>query len=121
MISRSVASQVAATTGYREKGFVQGLVAGISFAERLSAEQRRALLNEAVRAMRAKGDEAKLRERWERGYTAYDIIDLSVALAPRVNEILEEARKSEELRQAAEEWEKFKKYGPLMPLAPLFE
>ncbi|MNN99809.1 hypothetical protein D3C81_2195500 [compost metagenome] len=64
MISRSVASQVAATTGYREKGFVQGLVAGISFAERLSAEQRRALLNEAVRAMRAKGDEAKLRERW---------------------------------------------------------
>lgn len=121
VISRSVASQVAATTGYREKGFVQGLVAGISFAERLSAEQRRALLNEAVRAMRAKGDEAKLRERWERGYTAYDIIDLSVALAPRVNEILEEARKSEELRQAAEEWEKFKKYGPLMPLAPLFE
>ncbi|KRC85933.1 hypothetical protein ASE30_02980 [Achromobacter sp. Root83] len=121
VISRSVASQVAATTGYREKGFVQGLVAGISFAERLSADQRKALLKEATRAMRAKGDDMTLRERWERGYTAYDIIDLSAALAPRITEILEEAQKNEELRQAAENWKKFKKYGPLMPLAPLFE
>ncbi|MNS86065.1 hypothetical protein D3C72_1199510 [compost metagenome] len=121
VISRSVASQVAATTGYREKGFVQGLVAGISFAERLSADQRKALLKEAGRAMRAKGDDMSLRERWERGYTAYDIIDLSAALAPRITEILEEAQKNEELRQAAENWKKFKKYGPLMPLAPLFE
>lgn len=121
VISRSVASEVAATTGYREKGVVQGLVAGISFAERLNAEQRKALLKEATRAMRAKGDDVTLRARWERGYTAYDIIDLSVALAPRIDEILEEARKNEELRQAAENWEKLKKYGPLMPLAPLFE
>ena len=65
--------------------------------------------------------EEQLRARWERGYTAYDIIDLSVALAPRIDEILEEARKNEALRQAAEDWEKLKKYGPLMPLAPLFE
>ncbi len=121
VVSRSVASEVSATTGYREKGFVQGLVAGISFAERLSADQRKALLKEATRALRAKGDDMTLRARWERGYTAYDIIDLSVALAPRVKEILEEAQKNEELRQAAEEWRKFKKYGPLMPLAPLFE
>lgn len=121
VISRSVASEVAATTGYREKGVVQGLVAGISFAERLNADQRKALLKEGTRAMRAKGDDVTLRARWERGYTAYDIIDLSVALAPRIDEILEEARKNEELRQAAENWEKLKKYGPLMPLAPLFE
>lgn len=121
VIGRSVASEVAATTGYREKGVVQGLVAGISFAERLNADQRKALLKEATRAMRAKGDDVTLRARWERGYTAYDIIDLSVALAPRIDEILEEARKNEELRQAAEEWEKLKKYGPLLPLAPLFE
>ncbi|EHK63462.1 DUF4157 domain-containing protein [Achromobacter arsenitoxydans] len=121
VISRSVASHVAATTGYREKGFVQGLVAGISFAERLSAEQRKAMIKETTRAMRAKGDDMTLRARWERGYTANDIIDMSVALAPRVAEILEEAQKNEELRQAAETWRKFKKYGPLMPLAPLFE
>ncbi|WP_158685878.1 DUF4157 domain-containing protein [Achromobacter spanius] len=121
VISRSVASEVAATTGYREKGVVQGLVAGISFAERLNADQRKALLKEATRAMRAKGDDVTLRARWERGYTAYDIIDLSVALAPRIDEILEEARKNEELRQAAEAQENFKKYGPLMALAPLFE
>jgi len=121
VISRSVASEVAATTGYREKGVVQGLVAGISFAERLNADQRKAMLKEGTRAMRAKGDDMTLRARWERGYTAYDIIDLSVALAPRIDEILEEARKNEELRQAAENWEKLKKYGPLMPLAPLFE
>lgn len=121
VISRSVASEVAATTGYREKGVVQGLVAGISFAERLNADQRKAMLKEGTRAMRAKGDDVTLRARWERGYTAYDIIDLSVALAPRIDEILEEARKNEELRQAAENWEKLKKYGPLMPLAPLFE
>ncbi|MEN4917889.1 DUF4157 domain-containing protein [Achromobacter spanius] len=121
VISRSVASHVAATTGYREKGFVQGLVAGISFAERLSADQRKALIKEATRAMRAKGDDMTLRARWERGYTANDIIDLSIALAPRITEILEEAQKNEELRQAAENWRKFKKYGPLMPLAPLFE
>lgn len=121
VISRSVASEVAATTGYREKGVVQGLVAGISFAERLNADQRKALLKEATRAMRAKGDDVTLRARWERGYTANDIIDLSVALAPRIDEILEEARKNEELRQAAEAWEKLKKYGPLLPLAPLFE
>lgn len=121
VISRSVASEVAATTGYREKGVVQGLVAGISFAERLNADQRKALLKEATRAMRAKGDDVTLRARWERGYTAYDIIDLSVALAPRIDEILEEARKNEELRQAAEAWEKLKKYGPLLALAPLFE
>ncbi|UDG78455.1 DUF4157 domain-containing protein [Achromobacter sp. 77] len=120
-ISRSVASEVAATTGYREKGVVQGLVAGISFAERLNADQRKAMLKEGTRAMRAKGDDVTLRARWERGYTAYDIIDLSVALAPRIDEILEEARKNEALRQAAENWEKLKKYGPLMPLAPLFE
>jgi len=121
VISRSVASEVAATTGYREKGVVQGLVAGISFAERLNADQRKAMLKEGTRAMRAKGDDMTLRARWERGYTAYDIIDLSVALAPRIDEILEEARKNEALRQAAENWEKLKKYGPLMPLAPLFE
>ncbi len=121
VISRSVASEVAATTGYREKGFVQGLVAGISFAERLSADQRKALIKEATRAMRAKGDDMTLRARWERGYTANDIIDLSSALAPRVKEILEEAQKNEELRQAAENWEKFKKYGPLMPLEPVFK
>ncbi|MFJ3459800.1 DUF4157 domain-containing protein [Achromobacter spanius] len=121
VIGRSVASEVAATTEYREKGVVQGLVAGISFAERLNADQRKALLKEATRAMRAKGDDVTLRTRWERGYTAYDIIDLSVALAPRIDEILEEARKNEELRQAAEIQEKFRKYGPLMPLAPLFE
>ena len=96
-------------------------MAGISFAERLSADQRKALLKEATRAMRAKGDDMTLRARWERGYTAYDIIDLSAALAPRISEILEEAQKNEELRQAAEAWRKFKKYGPLMPLAPLFE
>ena len=121
VIGRSVASEVAATTGYREKGVVQGLVAGISFAERLNADQRKALLKEARRAMRAKGDDVSLTARWERGYTANDIIDLSVALAPRIDEILEEARKNEELRQAAEMREKFLKYGPLMPLAPLFE
>lgn len=121
VISRSVASEVAATTGYREKGFVQGLVAGISFAERLSADQRKALIKEATRAMRAKGDDMTLRARWERGYTANDIIDLSIALAPRIKEILEEAQKNEELRQAAENWKKFKKYGPLMPLEPLFK
>lgn len=121
VISRSVASEVAATTGYREKGVVQGLVAGISFAERLNADQRKALLKEATRAMRAKGDDLTLTARWERGYTADDIIDISVALAPRIDEILEEARKNEELRQAAEEWERLKKYGPLLPLAPLFE
>jgi len=121
VISRSVASQVAATTGYREKGFIQGLVAGISFAERLSADQRKAMIKEATRAMRAKGDDMTLRARWERGYTANDIIDMAVALAPRVSEILEEAQKNEELRQAAENWRKFKQYCPLMPLAPLFE
>ncbi len=121
VISRSVASEVAATTGYREKGVVQGLVAGISFAERLSADQRKALIKEATRAMRAKGDDMTLRARWERGYTANDIIDMSVALAPRITEILEEAQKNEELRQAAENWKKFKKYGPLMPLEPLFK
>jgi hypothetical protein len=121
VVSGSVASEVAATTGYREKGVVQGLAAGLSFAERLSAEQRRALLNEAVSAMRVKGEDVRLRDWWERGYTASDIIDLSVALAPRVDEILEQARKNEELRQAAAAWERIRQYGPLAPIAQLFE
>jgi hypothetical protein len=121
VISRSVASEVAGTTGYREKGLVQGLAAGLSFAERLSADQRRALLHEAVRAMRAKGDYVRLHDWWERGYTAFNIIDLSIALAPRVDEILEKARTDEELRQAAAAQERLQKYGLLAPLAPLFE
>lgn len=121
VVSRSVGSEVAATTGYREKGMVQGLAAGLSFAERLSADQRRALLSEAVRAMRAKGEDVRLRDWWERGYTAFDIIELSVALAPRVDEILEQARKNEELREAAKAWERVRKYGVLAPVAQVFE
>jgi hypothetical protein len=121
VVHRSVGSEVAATTGYREKGFVQGLAAGLGFAERLSAEQRRALLNEAKRMMRAKGDDVRFRDWWEAGYTAFNIIDLSVALAPRVDEILEEARRNEEIRAQAEMLRRVKKYGPLVLLADVFE
>lgn len=121
VVSRSVGSEVSASTGYREKGLVQGLAAGLSFAERLSADQRRALLGEAVRALRAKGQEVRLRDWWERGYTGFDIIELSVALAPRVDEILEQARKNEELREAAKAWERVRTYGVFAPVAQVFE
>jgi hypothetical protein len=116
VVARTTAGEVAATTGYREKGLVQGLAAGIGFAERLSAEQRKALLGEAVRLMRANGDDVRLRDWWADGYTSNNIIDLSVALAPRVDEILEEARRSEELGARAEMLERLKVYGPLAPL-----
>jgi len=82
-VGRTTASGVAGTTGYWEKGFVQGLAAGIGFAEQLAADQRKALLNEAVRLMRAKGEKVRLKDWWEAGYTAFNIIDLSIALAPR--------------------------------------
>jgi hypothetical protein len=38
---------------------------------------------------------------WKAGYTDDNVIHLAVALSPRVDEILEEARKNEELKARA--------------------
>ena len=92
----SIGERVAGFEGVRERGTNEGVAAGFKFGQALSAEQSTGFRTVCFRQMKANGQQLT------GDFGRDDLIAMAVALRPTVVELLDEAQRQEEARQARE-------------------